>query len=103
MAGGRVGLHKLGETSRGTTVGRGERLFDDLRDPEERQAPVEEGRDGDLVRGVEDARVGAAELTGLARQGEQRKRLLVGCGKLEGQTPGQVQPEARPFRPGRDR
>ena len=100
---GRVGLHELGEIARGAAVRGGERLLDDLRDPEERQPPFEEGRDGDLVRGVEDARVGAAELAGPARQREQRERLQVRCGELERQTRRPGPAAARRLRPARDR
>jgi hypothetical protein len=75
----------------GAAVRGGERLFDDLRDPEERQPAVEERGDGDLVGGVEDARVGPAELAGPARQREQGERLEIRGRELEGQTPSQVQ------------
>ena len=68
-----------------------ERLLDGLGDPEERQPPVEERRDGDLVRRVEGARVRAAALAGLAREREHRERLDVGRAELERQTAGEVE------------
>ena len=52
---------------------------------EEADPPVEERRDGDLVRGVERARVRAAALARLAREREQRERLEVGRVELERQ------------------
>ncbi len=100
---GCVGVHELGQVARGTAVRGGERLLDDLRDPEEGEPPFEECCDRDLVRGVEDARVGAAELARTARQGEQRERLQVRCGELESQTAGQVQARHVRFGPFRIR
>ena len=50
---------------------------------EERQPALEEGGDGDLVGGVEGARVRAALLPGPAREREQRERLQVGRLELE--------------------
>ena len=91
----RVGLDQVGEITRGRAVDVGERLLDRLGDPEERQPPLEERGDGDLVRGVERARVGAAPLAGAAREGEQRKRLEVGRLELEHEAGGQVEPRHR--------
>ena len=50
---------------------------------EERDPALEERGDGDLVRGVERARVRAAALARLAREREQRERLEVGLVELE--------------------
>ena len=51
-----------------------ERLLDHLGDLEEAKAPVEEGVDGDLVGGVEDARRGSARGGRPARPGAGRGR-----------------------------
>ena len=68
-----------------------ERVLDDLGDAEERQPPLEERGDGDLVGGVEDARVGAAELPRPPGEREQRERLQVGCRELERQPGGEIE------------
>ena len=60
-----VGLDELVEVARGRAVdGSASVSSTDVGDPEERQPSVEEGRDGDLVGGVERARVRAAALAG---------------------------------------
>src|ERR687884_643695 len=82
---GGVRLLQLVEVARGRAVGGGERLLDDLGDPEERQPPVEEGGHGDLVRRVVRARIGAAAPAGLAREREERERLQIGRRELERQ------------------
>src|SRR3954452_13843932 len=75
----RLGVYgdELVEVARGGGVRRIQRSLDDLRDREERQAPVQEGGHGDLVGGVQDARGSASSLTSRPRQREARKRLLV--------------------------
>ena len=75
----RLGVHgdELVEVVCRGGVGRVQRFLDDLRDPEEGQAPVQERGDGDLVGGVQHARSGAPGLTGRPRQREARERLLV--------------------------
>ena len=62
-----------------------------LGDLEEADAPVEEGRDGDLVGGVEGAGIGPAAHSRLAGQGQERERVRVGRVKLEGQTGREVE------------
>ena len=70
-----------------------ERALDDLGDAGERDPPVEERRDGDLVGGVEHARRGSAGPAGLARQAQAREGLLVG--RLEGQLSDRREVEPR--------
>ena len=64
-----------------------ERVLDERGDVEEADAALEERGDGDLVRGVERARVGAAALARLAREREQAERLEVGLEELERRRP----------------
>src|SRR5262245_48417266 len=55
----------------------GEDVGDGVGDVEEPDPALEERLDGDLVGGVERARVRAAALAGLARQREERERVEV--------------------------
>ena len=52
--------------------------------------PLQECGHGDLVRRVEGAREGPAALAGLAREGEQRERVGVGCLECE-REPGELE------------
>src|SRR5438045_50065 len=79
-----VGLVEVVEVARGRPLHGGERLLDRLGDPEEREPAGQKRGDGDLVRGVERARVRAAGLARGAREREQRERLEVGCAELQG-------------------
>ena len=79
----RVGLDELLEIACRRSRRRRRASLDDVGDAEERQPPVEEGGDRDLVGRVERARGGAAALAGLARQREQRERLQVGRLEVE--------------------
>src|SRR5438105_1158418 len=78
-----VRFDEVGEVACGRAVGCGERLLDDVGDPEEGQSSVEERGDGDLVGCVERTRRGSATLAGRAREPQHRERLLVGGVELE--------------------
>ena len=73
----------------------GERVLDQRRDVEEADPSVEEGRDRDLVRGVERAGEGPAALAGLARQREEREAVEIGRLELERQPGGEVEARDR--------
>ena len=60
-----------------------ESVLDEPRDLREANASVQERRDRDLVRRVERAREGAAALSRLAREAEQRKALEIRRLELE--------------------
>ena len=87
-----VGGDELVEVSRRSAVDTGERILDETRDLEESDPPLEECGDGDLVRGVEGARVGAASLAGLAREAEEREATRVGRLELERQPGAESSP-----------
>ena len=97
-----VCFDELGQVVCGRAVGGLERGLDHLGDPEKREPAVEEGGDRDLVGRVEDGRVRPARLAGAAGEREQRERLQVGRGELQGQAGGEVEPAARPSRRVRD-
>ena len=64
-----------------------ERLLDERGDIQEADSTLEERGDGDLVRGVERARIGAATPARLAREREQAERLEVGLEELQRSRP----------------
>ena len=84
-----VGLDELGQIARGRSVRGLERGLDDLRDPEERQPPLEEGRNRNLVGRIEDGWIRAAGLPAL------RASASSGNVSRSGAANSSVRPEAR--------
>src|SRR6266508_3870869 len=79
----RICCDELVEIARGRTVRSGEGVRNNLCDAEERQPSLEKGCDRDLVRRVENARIGPSQLARTARMREQRERLDIGRVELE--------------------
>src|SRR4249920_737448 len=77
LSGHGVRFDQAVEIPRARAVDLRQRLLDGRSDSEEGELPVQEGRHGHFVGGVEHARVGTASLAGLSRQREQRERLEI--------------------------
>ena len=78
-----VGCHELLDVAGDAQVERLQERGHDLGDIGKPDSSLQERLDGDLVRGVEDARCGPAALARLARQREQRECLEVGRVELQ--------------------
>ena len=76
---------ELGEVAYRSAVDRLERILDEAGDLDEADAAGEERVDGDLVGGVERARVCATPLAGFACEREERKSIEIGRLELERQ------------------
>src|SRR4029453_8224204 len=77
-----------------------EGALDHLRDAEERQPSIQEGRHGDLVCGVEDARHRPSCLSSRAGERKAWERLLVGGRELEVEVRGEREGGDRSSGPG---
>ncbi len=85
-----VGRHELLDVAGDAQIESVERGGHDLGDIGKADPFLQEGFDGDLVRCVEDARRGAAALSRIAGERQQRECFEVGRVKLQGQG-GQIE------------